>query len=460
MPARYTDKIYDILQRENPDANLATIEGIKGAALHSLFTPEMLAFIDERHRDAFTAGFALHYLQDEIGYPTFSSWQIALLEKLLNNAAYINLVYDNLDKQIFSNYRVHKSDGANTSTVTTTPNLTDTSTYGSDNTTTQSGKVVTDGSTTGQSDTTSNSGKTQSTATGSASSNSTGNNTTDTSGNTTSHDTGDNTATTKNTGTVQSNNSSTDTTSTQAHTIDTSTQAGSRVTDNSGNTVTTDYGEQSNNGWNQYSDTPQNKLADVKNGTYLTNATYTEGSNQAHTDSVKNGASTVTETFNGYKTTNEHTADPLQNKTTSEHTGNDSRTDDLTSTTTGKTSNDGTVETTGKTTSNDTSTTSSTNDNTATTEQLVDATQSATQSGTTQSTTDYQNLTTKNTHGGSDVTTHTGTTQTDNTGKDNRNEESYEISMAMLLQSEPLMSKLWRLFDDLFMWIYDTYNFM
>lgn len=459
MPARYTDKIYDILQRENPDADLSTITGIREAAKKSLFTEEMLAFVDEKHRDTFSAGFALHYLQDEIGYPAFSAWQIALLEKMLNNADYINLIYEHLDKQVFSNYRVHKGNASHTDNVVTTPNLTDETTYGSKTTNTQSGKVVVDGTTSGETSSTSNSGKMQTTSDGSNTTDTNGTSTTESTTGGTTHDESTSDSTTANTGTVKTDDSSTDNGTRAEHSTDTTTQDGSKTTTNSGNTVTTEHGAQGGKNWQHFSNTPQNRLSDVENGTYLTNATYQGNEANQYTDTVNNGESTTTETFNGYKSTSEHLAEAEKNKTTNEHTGTSTRTDDTQTTSNMTTSSDGSSSSSSKTDSQDTNKSTSTSNDTSTTEQLTDATASGTSSGTSKTTTDYQDVKNDTDRSGTDSVHHTGETTTERNGSDTADDETYEISMAMLLQAEPLMSKLWRLFDDLFMMVYDTYNY-
>lgn len=459
MPATYTDKIYDILQRENPDADLSTIEGIRTAAEHSLFTPEMLSPISEQHRDAFAAGFALHYLQDEIGYPAFPAWRIALLEKIYNNSAFINLIYENLDKQVFSNYRVSKSAHDGTNNVTTTPNLTDETTHDTTDTYTKAGAEKQTGTTSGEHSSKSNAGKTQTTSNDTSSTESSDTTSADTKTDTTTHDKGTSTNTTANTGTVKNDDTATDTTTRSENYTDTNTPSGSRVTTNSGNTVSTEHGSQSNSGWNQFSDTPQNGLSAVRAGTYLTNATYTEGNSGAYTDTTHNGGDTTTESFNSYKETHTHTAAAADNETETSHTGTSTRTDNTTSKTDGSNTTDGTSTVTGKNSTTASGTTGTTASGTTATEQLTDSTESGTTSGTSESTLTFEGRTDTSARTGKDTTTHKGSTET--TGADNStdNVETYEISMAMLLQSEPLMSRLWRLFDDLFMMVYDTYTY-
>lgn len=507
MPAVYTDKIYDILQRENPEANLSTIEGIRDAAKKSLYTEEMLSFIDEQHRDAFAAGFALHYLQDEIGYPAFSAWQIALLEKVVNNADFINLVYDNLDKQVFANYRMTKAKHAGTHSATTTPDLTDMTTYDSTNTATKTGAEKQTGSTSGEHTSTSNAGKTQSTTEdtaattsndtasgtsttettthneGTSSSDTTNTGTVETKGTGTVTTDNEGTTTTKNTGTVETSDTANDTGTKSENYTDTTTPSGSKTTSNSGNTVTTEHGAQHTDGWNQFSDTPQNGLNAVKSGTYLTNATYNEGNVTAYTDTTDTGESTVTETYSNYKEQHTHSAEAADNTTTNQHTGESTRTDDLTQATTvdtsntetrnttdtrtdntksnvkGTTSDDGTSSVSGETSTTATGNTNTTANGTTTTEQLTDASESGSESGTSEHTLTFENRKDTNEHSGTDTTTHTGTTTTDGSEDATDESETFELNMAMLLQAEPLMSRIWRLFDDLFMMVYDTYNY-
>lgn len=108
--ANYTQSIREILQMHKQDGEVITdIATIYNIANRVLFDASTVNVIDEMYRQAFITGFTLHFFNDELGLETLPLWKIALSEKLLNNGSYINLMYSNLDKQIFSQYRVKKS---------------------------------------------------------------------------------------------------------------------------------------------------------------------------------------------------------------------------------------------------------------------------------------------------------------------------------------------------------------
>ena len=105
--AKYTISIEDKLQEAAGDQSLQDPNVLLNASKMALFGVE-LEKIDAKYRDVFASGFALHFMKDEIGLETFPSWRMSLIERIYNNSDFINQTYDNLDKQCFANYRVHK----------------------------------------------------------------------------------------------------------------------------------------------------------------------------------------------------------------------------------------------------------------------------------------------------------------------------------------------------------------
>lgn len=105
--AKYTISIRELIEANKGDDDPSTLEGIHDIAERVLFGEE-LNVINDEYVDRFITGFALHYFNDEIGYETYPMWRLALMEKVFNNAELINGVYENLDKQIFSDYTVRK----------------------------------------------------------------------------------------------------------------------------------------------------------------------------------------------------------------------------------------------------------------------------------------------------------------------------------------------------------------
>ncbi len=114
--SKITRTLLSILQENAGDNDITTVEGISAVASSVLFPEDGLALIDENYQDRLVVGFTLHYLKDEIGMETLPLWKLALLEKLFNNYDYINEIYANLDKQIFSDYRVRNVSNNGTAT--------------------------------------------------------------------------------------------------------------------------------------------------------------------------------------------------------------------------------------------------------------------------------------------------------------------------------------------------------
>ena len=116
--AQYTLSIMDILQENSDGRSLQDISVMTDVAKKTLFGDE-LNLINEKHRDNFAAGFAYHFFWDEIGMSPFSAWRMMIIEKIFNNADFINQTYDLIDKQIFANYQTTKTntDSENTNIV-------------------------------------------------------------------------------------------------------------------------------------------------------------------------------------------------------------------------------------------------------------------------------------------------------------------------------------------------------
>lgn len=328
--AKYTISIREELQRNAGTSDIRDLNVLLPVAKATLFG-NYINVLSDQYRDKFALGFALHFFNDEIGLETWTAWQMALAEKLVNNKEYIERMYGLLDKNIFSNYHVRKS---NTDSITSgTADTTSKNTATTDNT---------------HSD----------------------NNTVDVNG----------TAQRKESGTDETTGSTNNTTTNDL------TQTTNGSSDTNTNGTTTNSGE--NVG--KYSDTPQNGLSGLMTDTYLTNATIgtqsSEGTNtsntgESHNDTVTNsgtvndsGSSTQTFTRGG------QTDDTNQSKTTGVNSGS------------------------------------------------------------------------SNTESEANGTTNTVTSGTGNTTVD---EESYDLSMEMLMTAEPLLNKVWRIFDDIFFMMLD-----
>lgn len=119
--ANFTQSVREIIQQHADGQDLSTIEGIYEVGAPIFFGSEM-NLISNEFRERFEKGFLLKFFNDELGYETFHLWRIAFLEKILNNAEYINLIYDTLDKQIFADYKVRKKNTEEASRLVTDVN--------------------------------------------------------------------------------------------------------------------------------------------------------------------------------------------------------------------------------------------------------------------------------------------------------------------------------------------------
>lgn len=116
--ANFTQSVREIIQQNASGQDLSTIDGIYEVGAPIFFGSEMNV-ISNDFRERFEKGFLLKFFNDELGYETFSLWRVAFQEKIFNNADYINLVYETLDKQIFADYRVKRKEGSGTSRLVT-----------------------------------------------------------------------------------------------------------------------------------------------------------------------------------------------------------------------------------------------------------------------------------------------------------------------------------------------------
>ena len=82
--------------------------------------------IKEEYRDPFILGFTSHFLFDEIGMETMPAWKLVLASKILEVSGFINSVFEKLDNQVWSDYKVRKrvKKDTHTGTVDNTGNNT------------------------------------------------------------------------------------------------------------------------------------------------------------------------------------------------------------------------------------------------------------------------------------------------------------------------------------------------
>lgn len=105
--AEYTISIREILQmHKQPGQDLQNPADVLSIGQSYIFDHAPINVINTNYREKFMTGFLLHFFNEEIGLETIPLWKIALNEKIINNAEYINLVFDNIDKQLFAEYKV------------------------------------------------------------------------------------------------------------------------------------------------------------------------------------------------------------------------------------------------------------------------------------------------------------------------------------------------------------------
>lgn len=413
--SKYTRSIRNILQANAGNNNITTLNGLYTVANSTLFPQDALNVISAEYRQELVTAFALHYMNDELGLETLALWKLALAEKLYNYGSYINLIYTNIDKQVFADYRVRQVNvqGTNQSTKTGTGTITDAHEG-------ESETNVTDSLTHSQTVANSESGTVAGTGTvahakgGHDTVAHTGTDVNAKSGYDTVSTTGtDETAHTGTQGVAGTNSSTTNNTGT---------------TGNDHNVIQINY------------DTPQGSLDNMRSpggnakGTgvayangqtynYMSSATEVDDSN-VQTDNTQQETTGSDNTTTTYNDTNTRTAN-LQDETT--YNSDDTRTVNLQDQTTyGGTDTEtrDTLDTTSKT-------------------------------GQTQTTgTDGKTGQTKV----EDNSTNTQTRNTTDTDNGSHAEETaetdYSLNWEMLYKSMPLLNKLWDVFDDLFMCIY------
>ena len=413
--SKYTRSIRNILQANAGNNNITTLNGLYTVANSTLFPQDALNVISQEYRQELVTAFALHYMNDELGLETLALWKLALAEKLFNYGSYINLIYSNIDKQVFADYRVRQvnTQGVNQNTKTGTgtitdahqgeseTNITDSTTHSQTVDNTESGTVAGTGTVTNA-------------KTGSDTVAHTGTDVNAKSGYDTVATTGtDETAHTGTQGVAGTNSSTTNNTGT---------------TSNDRNVIQINY------------DTPQGSLDNMRSpggnakGTgvsyangqtynYMSSAAEVDESN-VQTDNTQQATTGSDNTTTTYNDTNTRTAN-LQDETT--YNSDDTRTVNLQDQTTyGGTDTEtrNTLDTTSKT----------------------GQTQTTGTDGKTGQTTVEDNSTNTQTR---------NTTDTDNGSHAEQTAETdYSLNWEMLYKSMPLLNKLWDIFDDLFMCIY------
>lgn len=425
----YTKSILDILQENAGDRELSPLSpdfvaNVRDIAKEHIFGASLNA-LDEKYRDVFAAGFCFNYMYDEIGIETLSGWQLALVGRLHNNASFINQIYATMDKQIFANYSTTRStrDGVETrQEVGKETGTREDKELGATGTAeTGSGTVATeDNTSTDSTSTTLGTSANSETRAGTDAVTKTGTDSTDT----TSKDS-----------TKHGRTDTRDATLTDTYN-NLKVQNSGALTETLNNTLTfNDRGSVVNDEtWTKFSQTPQQGLSGVKDGTYLTTANLDEKSTTTTERGSERNASDTTRNDNTASTTS----------------GSVDHADRSTNTASGT----DVVDSVGNSTTTHNATDSATREETVTSEGSTDNTTTAKTTGSGDST----QTTTR------DFATDT-TSSRDVTGKDSRDrettgnvdsteevtQESYDLSYEMLTVAQPLLKRTWALFDNLFL---------
>lgn len=127
--AKFTIQLAEYLQEHMGEGeSINNLNDILNKSKEVLFdgapTQAIESVIDDEYVDPFILGFTSHFLFDEIGHQTLPAWKLALASKILDTGAFVNKTFENLDNQIWSEYKVTKTNGTtvNTGTVENTGN--------------------------------------------------------------------------------------------------------------------------------------------------------------------------------------------------------------------------------------------------------------------------------------------------------------------------------------------------
>lgn len=124
--SEFTTSISTILRMKQQDlkkqgevVEFGTMEGIRALARAAFFSKDgttkgpyrsEIELIDPEYREYFCTAFPLHYINDEIGMDTLPAWKIQLMTKIVENADYMNTIFESLRKQNLRGYKITKRD--------------------------------------------------------------------------------------------------------------------------------------------------------------------------------------------------------------------------------------------------------------------------------------------------------------------------------------------------------------
>lgn len=433
--AQYTQSIREILQ-QNKTANedLTNITDLYNVSKRSLFDTGVVdSYITSTHQFPFIAGFTLHFFNDELALETLPLWKIALNEKIFNNAEYIDLIFENLDKQVFADYKVKAAENHGNKIATASGSF--------DNTDSKSQSVAKTGSDTinkTEEGTLEKGGTVDHAKSGSDTLAKTG--TIGDSGSYTEQATHTGTDavaktgkdTVKHTGDIVTDHDGADTVTNNL--LTTNENLGGTVTDKA-NSIDINY------------DTPQGSLANMRSpggDATGTGVAYANGQTYNYMSSAgEDNRTNVHEDLSRNQSEDTGTVETAYDSATTQTFGNDDETNYASTTTETRNLNDGKTGSTGNTRTMGTNDTQSYDSSQLDTFDTTDT--DSRESTETRATEDNENLIgSGEQHGVNSNTNSESTTANDNTTE-------YTMNWEMLYRSMPLLNKVWEIFDDLFM---------
>ena len=122
--AKFTIQLSEWLQEHMADGqSIENIQDVLSTSKECLFngapSDALNSVLKEDYVDPFILGFTYHFIFDEIGLETMPAWKLALVSKILENGAFVEQTFENLDNSIWSEYKIDKIAGEkkNTGTV-------------------------------------------------------------------------------------------------------------------------------------------------------------------------------------------------------------------------------------------------------------------------------------------------------------------------------------------------------
>lgn len=455
--SRYTIAIHEKLaQHKLENESFQDLDVMLRLAKEHLFGDE-LEVIDPLHRDHFALGFALHYFYDEIGLENWFAWQMMLKEKIYNNSSYINLMYEHLDKQVFSNYRIRKVESNDEVTGNSQQSIENVNERSGNVTNIVNQNVESNDSATSSSQNTDNRTSDQINKQANTQADSTNNltQTTETSSHlndsTNTHTGANNVIDSGKSNTTGLNTTTTDQTTTDNRTVDVDGSSSDNVIGTENNTTNTENQSQTRD---LFSDTPQSGLSQVfadGGGNYLTNArqlsvedtgkSIVDGDSTSNTTSKNDSLTKENGSSNVDGTNTSNVQDETITSGTSKTTVNNS---DITT-------DSGSGENTGSNTTTGSSSSESSVDGTVGIIETGGTIQSGESGG--ESTTISSNDSV-GTNTGSETGTSENTSLNNSTSSGHIEEESYELNHEVLMRSASLLNNVWYIFDEIFMGVY------